>query len=457
MTTHPKNLGLPKLSRRHCLAGMGTLLTAGSLRSWMPLLASEAAANPQRKRSCILLWMSGGPSQIDTFDLKPGHANGGEFKEIETAVPGIRISEHLPKVAAWTKRMSIIRSMSTKEGDHSRATHLMHTGYVPQGPIQYPTLGSLLSKELGKTASDLPNFVSILSQRFISPAAFGPGFLGSQYAPMLVGSNVFAVNNGNEYIQIDRTLQVENLRPPQHISIGQRDRRLELLQSVERGFQSDRPEVPIVSHSAAYDQAVRLMKSASVETFGFADEPESIRERYGKTAFGQGCLLARRLVERGVPFIDVTLSNAPSQNQFLGWDSHQNNFQAVKALSEVLDTAWSALMEDLESRGLLESTLVVWMGEFGRTPVINGNGGRDHFPAAWSTVLAGGGIRGGQVIGKTSDDGMKVEERPVTESDLLGTICLALGLDPLAQNMSNVGRPIRLVDPKASPIQEILA
>ncbi|WP_010586155.1 DUF1501 domain-containing protein [Schlesneria paludicola] len=450
-----RNLAGHAVSRRDCLAGLGAFLSVGASRSWLPLMAQDAAANPQRKRSCILLWMSGGPSQIDTFDMKPEHPNGGEFKEIETAVPGIRISEHLPKIAAWTKRMAIIRSMSTREGDHGRATHLIHTGYVPQGPINYPTLGSLLSKELGQASAELPNFVSILPQRFASPAAFGPGFLGSKYAPMTVGSNAF-VGNGVSLSDYDRTLQVENLQTPRHVSVAQRDRRLQLLQGVEQAFQNDRPEVPIVSHAAAYEQAVRLMKSSAVEAFGFGGETDAVRERYGKSSFGQSCLLARRLVERGVPFVDVTLSAVQADNMFANWDSHQNNFRSVKALSEVLDTGWSALMEDLESRGLLDSTLVVWMGEFGRTPVVNSIGGRDHFPAAWSTVLCGGGIRGGQVVGRTTGDGMKVQDRPVTEADLLGTICLALGLDSEKQNMSNVGRPIRLVDPKASPIREVV-
>ncbi len=443
------------VSRRDCLAGLGALLATFGSRAWWPLLAQAAAGDPGRKRACILLWMSGGPSQIDTFDLKIGHSNGGEFQEIDTAVPGIRISEHLPRLATWTKRMAIIRSMSTREGDHGRATHLMHTGYAPQGPIQYPTLGSLVSKELGTPDAELPNFVSIQPQRYFSPAAFGPGFLGSNHAPMLVGSNRF-ITNGASLAQFDATLQVENLQPPPRISAAQRDRRLGLLEEIEREFQGDRPEVPIVSHAAAYDQAVRLMKSPAVEAFGFRGESDAVRERYGLTSFGQGCLLARRLVERGVPFVDVTLNNARVDQELVGWDSHQNNFRAVKALSEVLDTAWSALMEDLESRGLLDSTLVIWMGEFGRTPAINSNAGRDHFPAAWSTVLAGGGIRGGQVIGQTTADGMRVQDRPVTESDLLGTVCLALGLDPEQQNMSNVGRPIRLVDPKASPLKEIV-
>ena len=455
MSSFLSDLASRTVSRRDCLAGLGTFLAVGGSRSWLPLLAQEAAANPQRKRSCILLWMSGGPSQIDTFDLKPGHPNGGEFKDIDTAVPGIRISEHLPRMAEWTKRMAIVRSMSTREGDHGRATHLMRTGYIPQGPIAYPTLGSLLSKELGASTAELPNFVSILPQRFASPAAFGPGFLGSKYAPMTVGSNVF-IGNGVSLADYDRALQVENLQTPRHISVVQRERRLQLLQEVEQAFQGDRPEVPIVSHAAAYEQAVRLMKSSAVEAFGFGGESETIRERYGKSSFGQSCLLARRLIERGVPFVDVTLGNAQVDNSFVTWDSHQSNFQSVKTLSSILDTGWSALMEDLESRGLLDSTLVVWMGEFGRTPVINSIGGRDHYPSAWSTVLSGGGIRGGQIIGRTTDDGMKVQDRPVTEADLLGTICLALGLDPEKQNMSNVGRPIRLVDPKATPLKEVV-
>ena len=455
MPSASSNFAKRLLSRRDCLAGLGAFWGMTASRSWLPLFAQEAAANPNRKRSCILLWMNGGPSQIDTFDLKPGHVNGGEFKEIETAVPGIHISEHLPKMAKWMKRMAVIRSMSTREGDHSRATYLMHTGYVPQGPINYPTLGSLVSKELGQSEAELPNFVSVLPQRFANPAAFAPGFLGSRYSPMIVGGNSYFADQV-ALANYDRVLQVENLQTPQHISSLQRDRRLGLLQGIEREFQADRPEIPVLSHAAAYEQAVRLMKSSAVEAFSFRGESDAVREKYGKSSFGQSCLLARRLVERGVPFVEVNLSNAQIDQNFVSWDSHQNNFASVKGLSQSLDNGWSALMEDLDARGMLDSTLVIWMGEFGRTPTINSVGGRDHFPSAWSAVLSGGGIRGGQIVGKTSDDGMKVQDRPVTESDLLGTICLALGLDSEKQNMSNVGRPIRLVDPKATPLKEIV-
>lgn len=205
----------------------------------------------------------------------------------------------------------------------------------------------------------------------------------------------------------------------------------------------------------AYERAVRLMQTAAASAFNLDEERPALRNRYGRNLFGQGCLLARRLVERGVPFIEVTLGSANGVS--VGWDTHSANFDAVRRLSAVLDPAWATLMEDLQERGLLDNTLIVWMGEFGRTPKINGNAGRDHFPGAWSTVLAGGGIKGGQVVGRTSADGMKVTDRPVAVPDLLATVCLALGIDPLKQNQSNVGRPIRIVDKSARPLREVLA
>jgi uncharacterized protein (DUF1501 family) len=195
------------------------------------------------------------------------------------------------------------------------------------------------------------------------------------------------------------------------------------------------------------------MRTAASKAFNLEEEPDPLRDAYGRNLFGQGCLIARRLVERGVPFVEVTLDQVNNNN----WDTHGDNFNVVRQLSEVLDPAWGSLMQDLKARGLLESTLIVWMGEFGRTPVVNGNKGRDHYPGAWSTVLGGGGIRGGRVVGRTSADGARVEERPVSVPDFLATICLALGIDPLKQNLSNVGRPIRIVDKAAQPIREIVA
>jgi hypothetical protein len=454
-SSYPRSGSGPGLSRRDWLR----LTTAGvvsySLSGWLEALAADTATNPQRRRSCILLWMNGGPSQMDTFDLKPGHANGGPYKEITTSVPGIRISEHLPKLASLMDQMVLVRSMTTKEGDHGRATFLMRTGYLPQGPIQYPSIGSLVAKELGGDEAALPNFVSIAPFRFFNTSAYGPGFLGPQYAPLVVGeSNTPRPQpmGGENY---EQALKVQDLLPPSDVHRAQADARIDLLDGLERDFLARHPGVSAESHRTAYERAVRLMRTAAAQAFELSEEPPALRDAYGRNLFGQGCLLARRLVERGVPFVEVTLAGV--NGGAAGWDTHQQNFDMVGQLSRVLDPAWGTLMEDLQMRGLLDSTLIVWMGEFGRTPKINNNNGRDHFPNAWSTVLAGGGLRGGQVVGRTSPDGGTIEERPVTVTDFLATICLALGIDPLKQNMSNVGRPIRIVDKAAKPMQEVVA
>jgi hypothetical protein len=443
------------LSRRQALRLAAAGVVSFSASGWIETLAMDAAAHPRRRKSCILLWMTGGPSQTDTFDPKPGHANGGEFKAIETAVPGIRISEHLPRLAMQMKDIAIIRSMSTREGDHGRATFNLRTGYQQMGPIRYPTLGSLVAKELGSDDAELPNFVSIAPSRGFNPAAFGPGFLGPQYAPLIVGERVANDPQGAADAR-NLSFKVEDLDLPPGVDRTTADARLGLLDSFRKDFLASHPGSGPLSHQDAYLRAVRLMRSAAAKAFELEEEPAPVRDKYGRTAFGQGCLLARRLVERGVPFVEVSLSSAEGAAP-LGWDTHLQNFEAVKKLSEVLDPAWSALMDDLRSRQLLESTLIVWMGEFGRTPKINSQAGRDHFPNAWTTVVAGGGIKGGQVMGNTGPDGMEAKDRAVAVPDFLSTVCMALGIDPMTQNESGVGRPIRIVDPKAKPIREVLA
>jgi uncharacterized protein (DUF1501 family) len=426
------------------LASAGFLGT--SLSGWIESLANAAAANPQRKRSCILLWMNGGPSQMDTFDLKPGHKNGGPVKEIATSVPGIKISEFVPGVAKQMKRLSLVRSMATKEADHTRATYLMRTGRAPGGPIQYPTLGSLVAKEMEPKNADLPSFVSITPSRFLSPAAYGAGFLGPKYAPLIVGENNGFVVQGQGG-DASRALRVQDLDLPKHISAKRAQERLDMLDEMEKEFLADRAGISSLSHQTAYHRAVAMMRSPAVKAFNLDEEPAALRDRYGRNIFGQGCLLARRLVAQGVPFVEVNLD---------GWDTHQNNADSVKRRCKILDPAWATLMDDLAEKGMLDSTLIVWMGEFGRTPKINGSNGRDHWASSWSAVLGGGGIKGGQVIGKTSDDGMEVKEHPVSVPDFLATVGTALGLDISKQNPSNVGRPIRFVDPGAKPIKEVL-
>jgi hypothetical protein len=440
------------LSRRDWLRLSAAGVVGFSTSGWLEALAADTAADPQRKRSCILLWMNGGPSQMDTFDLKPGTANGGPYKEAATTVPGMKISEHLPKVAAHAKRLAILRSMSTKEADHGRGTYLMRTGRLPGGPIQYPSLGSFLSKELERPDAELPGFISIAPFRFFNPGAYGPGFLGPQYAPLIVGENGAPQRQPGQ-ADYDAALKVRDLDLPGDVSGQRAAGRVSLLDEMEQEFAATHPDPSALSHRTAYQRAVTLMRSSAVKAFDLKEEPAKLRDAYGRNLFGQGCLLARRLVERGVPFVEVTLGGAGTP----GWDTHQDNFNQVQRLSGILDPAWGTLMDDLKDRGLLDSTLIVWMGEFGRTPKINGNKGRDHWAVSWSTVLAGGGIKGGQVVGKTSADGMAVEERPVSVPDFLATVCRALGLDPMKQNPSNVGRPIRLADPTAKPVKEVIA
>jgi uncharacterized protein (DUF1501 family) len=409
-------------------------MACGSVSGWFGSLAAHAAADPRRRRSCILLWMAGGPSQTDTFDLKPGHANGGPIRPIATAVPGIHISEHFPHLARQVNQLALVRSMRTREGDHDRATYHLRTGYRPEGSIRFPALGALVAKERADEQADLPGFVSVMPQGAFAQPTIAAGFLPPRHAPLVVAGR-------------EEGLRVEDLRAPAVTAEHARER-LALLRDMEAGFLASRAGAATAGHVAAYDRAVRLGRPEAARAFNLAEESDAVRARYGRGLFGQGCLLARRLVERGVPFVEVTLG---------GWDTHDNNFAQVQSLCEVLDPAWATLLEDLGQRGLLDSTLVVWMGEFGRTPGINPRNGRDHYPAAWSVVLGGGGIRGGQVVGRTSPDGMAVADRPVSVPDLMATICRALGLDPRRQNMSNVNRPIRLADPNGQPLREILA
>jgi hypothetical protein len=416
-----------------------------SCSGWLPRLAQAADGKPPK--ACILLWMSGGPSQTDTFDLKVKHANGGPSKEIQTAVPGIRISEHLPGVARQMNDVAIIRSMTTREGDHGRGTDLMLTGFRPgTGGVQYPTLGSLVSKEIGPADNELPNFVSISEFRF-SPNAASPGYLGPHYAPLVVSGN-------SDAPQARANLSIENLRPPTGVGKDSMQSRFELLKFLQNDFAERTESASAKSHQANYDRALRMVQSQAKHAFELDKESAELRDRYGRTRFGQGCLLARRLVERGVPFVEVTLSG--TQANPVSWDTHGDNFNAVRGLCETLDPAWSTLMDDLRERGMLEDTMIVWMGEFGRTPQINQNTGRDHFPTAWSTVLAGGGIKGGQVIGDTGIDGMQVVDRPVTAPDLMATICQGMGIHPGKDNYTSEGRPIRIIDEGGGPIKELV-
>ncbi len=425
--------------RRLAATGLGV----GAASRWLPSFAQQLAAHPDRKRQCILLWMAGGPSQLDTFDPKPGHANGGEFKDIATSSAGLRICEHLPKLAQQGQWLTPVRSLTTKEGDHARGAYLVRTGQRPGGPLRYPDIGAALSKELASPDSELPPYVSIGSPVFLNPSAFSPGFLGPSFAPATVGL-IPEANN-------DATAEFPKLGLDYLRSGGERMAwRREMWRRLQDDFLASRQAANAATQDTVYQRAMRLMESPAAKAFDLGAEPDAVRERYGRSFFGQGCLLARRLIEHGVPFAEVSLGG-----EGLQWDTHQGNFPAVRQLCEQLDAGWSSLMSDLHDRGLLETTTILWIGEFGRTPEINEQAGRDHFPAAWTCVFGGGGIRGGQAYGKTSDDGREVVDGQTGVEDVLATLCQALGVDPGTENLTSIGRPIRISE--GAPLRDILA
>jgi hypothetical protein len=402
------------VSRRGFLRGLGACAAGLAGLGWLDFLTLHAEQLRKAHRSCILLWMAGGPSQFETFDPKPGADTQGSTRAIPTAAPGIAVAEHWHKVAGVAKELAVIRTMTSKEGNHGRATYLLHTGYSPSGGIVHPGFGSIVSRELGRADFDLPNFVSIRGQ------SIGPSFLGVQHAPFVV---------------LDPNRPPDNLAAP--VARDRLNRRLGLLHELEEPYARSGAADQVRDHQALYRQTAHLVLSPRVAAFNLDREPAKVRAAYGRSPFGQGCLLARRLVEAGVPFVEVESS---------GWDTHGNEVPSLKRLIPPVDQGMAALITDLKVRGLLEKTLVVWTGEFGRTPRINLTAGREHFPSAFNTVLAGGGVKGGRVIGATNKLGTEIAERPVTVPDLFCTFCESLEIDARHENESNVGRPIKIVE-----------
>jgi uncharacterized protein (DUF1501 family) len=356
------------ISRRSFLRGVTAGAAGLGVLGWSDAVALRADELRREGRACILLYMRGGPSQFETFDPKPGAATGGPTQAIQTAVTGVRIAEGWPNVARALGDIALVRSMTNREGEHQRATYQMHTGYVPLGGLRYPSFGSIAAREIGPRQFDLPHFVSV-GPRFNT---IGSGFLGMAYSPFVVG------NPNQMPANAERAAGVSNDR------FG---RRLDLMRDLEQDFADSGGQARVREHGALYSSAAQMVRSPRLRAFDISQETDAVRDRYGRNPFGSGCLLARRLVEAGVTFIEVD-SN--------GWDTHQDNFDRTRTLSGNVDRGFAALVTDLRERHLLDRTLVIWMGEFGRTPRINANNGRDHFPRAFSLALAGGGIRGGQ-------------------------------------------------------------
>jgi uncharacterized protein (DUF1501 family) len=381
------------------------------------MLTGALRAHAQRlgrdRQAAILLWLDGGPSSIDMWDLKPGAATAGPFRPMATS-GDLQICEHLPKLAKQMDKLAIVRSMSTREADHTRGSYYMHTGFVPSANVTHPSYGAVVAHELSLQRPELqiPPFVAIGGK------SLGPGFLGMTWSPFVVQSD------GN----------VSNVKP--RVGHERFAQRMAALGMIEGNFNKQRRGQASKDHTDVTAKAAELMNSQQLAAFDISQEPANLRQRYGDNRFGRGCLLARRLVEAGVPFVEV---------DFGGWDNHQNIFDTLQNNRlPILDQGFSALVEDLVQRGLWENTVVLCMGEFGRTPRINGNAGRDHFARAWSVVLGGSKIRGGQAIGETSEDGTEVVTDAYSSEDLMASVCSALGIPLSTTYTSRNGRPMKI-------------
>jgi hypothetical protein len=420
------------LSRRRFLSAAAAGVTAGSVADMTSIhgLRSEAIASELKKQNkrVILLWLAGGASQFETWDPKPGAKTGGPFRAIPTNVTGIHISELLPELAQRMQHTAIIRSLNTKIADHGTGADLMECGRVPDPGVKYPDIGAVVARELGRLESKVPDYVSLYTSTEGRRKGTS-GFLGARYSPMFLSESMTPANV---------------VRPDIISEIDHHDRAA-LRDVLAKRFTTARRNQAVDSHMSAYQRVHGLM--ASADLFDIEREPESVRNRYGSSQFAQQCLIARRLVEADVPFVKVARA---------WWDSHGQNFETHQELCADLDHSMSVLLDDLAERGLLEHTLVITLGEFGRTPNINASLGRDHFASAWSCSLSGAGIRGGVAYGKTDDEGHRVVEGEASAGDLFATILAALGIDHQHEYMLGA-RPIPLADFGTNPIREVLA
>lgn len=390
------------------------------------LAAAIGSSHAPKAESVILFWNSGGMSHLDTWDPKPGREAGGEFEPIKTSADGIQISEIFPQLAKQMHNCAIIRSIAGTNGDHARATYELQTSY-PQNPaLVHPGLGSFIVNESNRS-SDLPSYISIGG---MAPRA---GYLGQRCEAYYVG----LPGERDPYLAF-----------PSGISQVQGQRRLEALARMNARTSGKIAAADLKESSVALRDAVNLMKSPALASFDLDKEDPKTLERYGLTEFGRGALLARKLVETGVRFVQVNRG---------GFDNHMDIFPSMRNHGSVMDPAISALIEDLAASGRLEKTLVMVLSEFGRTPKINKDAGRDHHARCFSCLIAGGGVKGGQVIGSSDADGMEPKDRPVQVADLHASVCHALGVNYTKELTTPLGRPMKLVKEGAKPVNELFA
>ncbi len=400
------------------LAGLSWLTPVGMA------LAARAEATRAPAKSVIFLWLDGGPSQLETFDPHPDRPISGETKAIKTAAKGVAIASSYGRLAEEMGSVALVRSIVSKEGDHERGTYLMKTGYRPDPTVVHPSIGAICCHELPVGTTEVPRHISILTGRWPSRG----GFLGGEF-------DAFQIDDPKGHLP-DVSSLADTSRDAQRI----RD-----LDVVERAFaRGRRGRVEATLHRETIGRARTMMASDQLKAFDVTRESASVRAEYGDTAFGRGCLAARRLIEVGVRCVEVTLG---------GWDAHVNNHETHANLAKTLDPAFSALLRDLKRRGLLEHTVVMCGGEFGRTPKVNVAGGRDHWTNGFSMALAGGGIRGGFALGTTDPEGsLAPPGRPVGVEDVHASVLTALGLDPARENIAPITtRPIKLSTGRAIP------
>ncbi|MCH8922308.1 MAG: DUF1501 domain-containing protein [Planctomycetes bacterium] len=414
-------------SRRAFLKRLGGAATAAGVvsLSWRDLMIVRADELRKAGRAMILLWMDGGPSQHETFNPKIGSKYQGPDKAIKTVLPGVEIAEHWPQTAKVMDKIALIRSMKTGESDHMRAIRLLKSGYKTTPNIQYPIFGSLVTQQTAADSmSDLPDFVRVGKPR-IATRDINSGMLGARYESFKV----------NEPGRIP-----DNVVPL--VTNDALKRRLALADRFDAEFAKNGGKLSVKEKKDVYDRTARFVTSPRLSVFDLSKETDRLRDSYGRSPFGQGCLLARRLVESGVTFVEVFSSGTLNDQ---GWDTHKRGFKENPLLAQETDPGYATLLKDLAERGMLDRTLVVWMGEFGRTPKFKKEGGRDHYAEGWPVGLSGAGIKTGQVIGATDSDGVKVTDRPIGVQDLFVSFCHALGMDPRAEYVTAQDQPHQVV------------
>ncbi|MEM7557496.1 MAG: DUF1501 domain-containing protein, partial [Planctomycetota bacterium] len=389
------------------------------------LLAASGRDHKAKCKNIILFWNGGGMSHIDTWDPKPGRPTQGEFEAINTSADGIQISEIFPTVAKQMHNASLIRSIAGTQGAHGRAAYNLQTSFLP-GPVQHPGIGSVVAHEKEKLG-DLPAFISISGQ------ARTASYLGQACEAYYIANP----GDPDPYLKF-----------PAGVAMERGDKRLERLAKFNDRFNRGTSDSRLTSTSTSIDEAVRLMRSPALKAMELDKVPQKELDRYGDTAFGRGALLSKRLVEEGVRFVQINRG---------GFDTHGQNFDRMREHGEVMDPALGSLIEDLSQSGMLESTMVIMMSEFGRTPRINEGAGRDHWPKCFSCFMAGGGIAGGNVVGSSDEDGGMPKDNPVGVADIHASICHAMGIDPSTEVYTRQGRPMRLVDDSGSVIEGLLA